>query len=270
MYSIVFGLVVTGGMLVMVAVGPSQGRGPAWKFVGSIVDIHLTVWLGSVGAPLTMFHDPTAYTSLQVSSCIFNGGPRRAKNTDNGDTTVKLQVPSAISSLPRLLCDAGTNLGWAATNFWGNPILNSVLEIMNCTVLRKDGKFAPMFSNMFSSAQLHRFIACIGELCGAHIAQGCTIHHTIATLHRYKHRLLAGKSLHTSTLTPCSTIFPGLNPPKKKQVSIEGGCPREKETWYKRPERGKALILGSGGWLGGHEALSRTKVAGITLLPCCC
>ena len=29
MYSIVFGLVVTGGMLVMVAVGPSQGRGPA-------------------------------------------------------------------------------------------------------------------------------------------------------------------------------------------------------------------------------------------------
>lgn len=237
MYSIIFGLVVTGGMLVMVAVGPLQGRGPAWKFVGSIVDIHLTVWFGSVGAPLTMFHDPTAYTSLQVSSCIFNGGPRRAKNTDNGDTTVKLQVPSAISSLPRLLCDAGTNLGWAATDFVFNPILNSVLEKMICAELFKDGSFAPMFQICFLQPSCTVSLLVLGNSAvltsrkdapsTTRLRRSTDINIVCWQANRSIPQLWPYPLFHH-----LSTIEPPT-PPKKtnKQVSIEGGCPREKATW---------------------------------------
>lgn len=109
---------------------------------------------------------------------------------------------------------------------------------------------------MFSSAQLHRFIACIGELCGAHIAQGCTIHHTIATLHRYKHRLLAGESLHTSTLTlpPVPPSFHDwtTHPPKKnKQTGVNRGWLSkgesnmvEKARTWKGPYFGKWGMVG--------------------------
>jgi len=90
-----------------------------------------------------------------LSSSNFKGGPLKATKMLKGDTTLKPQVASAISSRPRLPCDTGTILGC-----WG------VLRCRKCRKKKQNWMIWSNYSELSILTRLPRGFILVGGWCG--------------------------------------------------------------------------------------------------------